>query len=129
MRRLAELGLPAAAHAVTDGGLAVALAEMAMAAAPGAAGCHAVVGADTGDGARALPPSAALFSESHGRIVVEAPVHAAGTIAELAAAAGVPCRILGRVVDGEVRIHDGADRVLLARSTSALTAARKEASA
>lgn len=129
MRRLAELGLPAAAHAVTDGGLAVALAEMAMAAAPGAAGCHAVVGADTGDGARALPPAAALFSESHGRIVVEAPVHAAGTIAELAAAASVPCRILGRVVDGEVRIHDGADRVLLARSTSALTAARKEASA
>ena len=43
MRQLANYGLPVAAHAVTDGGLAVALAEMAMAAAPGAAGCHVTV--------------------------------------------------------------------------------------
>lgn len=172
MQRLTDHGLLAAAHAVADGGLAVALAEMCIHAAPGAGGCHVSVPAAAQPGGRARrgaanghssgtgrevpagrspggraepngsgsrldgrddgetwPPSVALFSESHGRIVVEAPVHAAQTVSELAAATGVPCRILGRVADGELRIVDAAGRLLILRSTAALAAARKEAPA
>jgi phosphoribosylformylglycinamidine synthase len=84
VRRLIAAGRVSACHDVSDGGLLVALAEMAIAGNLGAA---LDLPAD-------LPPHAVAFGEDQGRYVVTAadpaPVLAA------ARAAGVPARVLGR---------------------------------
>jgi phosphoribosylformylglycinamidine synthase len=79
------------AHDVSDGGLAIALAECCAAADDP----QAMVGASID-----LPPrdeslAAALFGEAPGRVVVTARPEDVAEIAHLAAAAGVPCAALG----------------------------------
>jgi phosphoribosylformylglycinamidine synthase len=86
---LAELvaaGLAPTAHDVADGGLAVALCEMAF-------------GAARGIGARVelvdrIRPDALLFGEAPGRVLVATP--APEKVARRARAAGVPAREIGR---------------------------------
>ncbi len=80
-----------ALHDVSGGGLAIALAELAV-----ASGCGAEV---TGVGSHAE-----LFSESPSRVVVATPDAAA--LLELAAAAGVPAARLGRA-SGERLVVEG----------------------
>jgi phosphoribosylformylglycinamidine (FGAM) synthase-like enzyme len=77
-------------HDVSDGGLAVALAEMAiggrcgfdvdLAAAPGAAG---------------LPPALAAFSESASRVVVAVPEGRGEALVAAAAGRGLPAAVVG----------------------------------
>jgi phosphoribosylformylglycinamidine synthase len=91
-RRLAELiadaasqGLLASAHDLSDGGLAIALAESCL---RGGHGCEISV---TGD------PFVSLFSESAARAVISVPAGQAAEMMALAAAHGVPATQIGAV--------------------------------
>jgi phosphoribosylformylglycinamidine synthase len=91
MAQAAAEGLLRSAHDVSEGGVAVALAECGMTAdGPGLGGRF-----DLGDLLRA---DVALFSETPSRMVVSAPDGAA--LEQAARRAGVPCRALG-VVQGD----------------------------
>jgi len=115
--RLVELLLEVAgrqlvrsAHDVSDGGLAVALAECAILAEPGPLG----VDVDLGDG-DGLSPGALLFGESQSRVVLSCAPGRADDVAALAGRRGLPCSAIGTVgrADGEVRIR-AAGRVAAA---------------
>jgi phosphoribosylformylglycinamidine synthase II len=95
---LVEEGLAAAAHDVSDGGVAVALAEMCMAGA--GVGCAV----ELGDAGRI---DATLFGESGARILVATRPSAAERIRTAARAAGVPARRLG---------SSGGDRLVIRRA-------------
>ena len=84
VRRLIRAGHVVACHDLSDGGLAIALAEMCM-----ASGIGAVV--DIGDG----PRHALLFGEDQARYLVSLAPAEAETLAERAATAGVVLRRLG----------------------------------
>jgi phosphoribosylformylglycinamidine synthase subunit PurL len=83
MRELIRDGLVTAAHDVSDGGLLVALAEMAI-----ASGIGAVLEAPSG-----AAPHAFWFGEDQARYVVTA--KSADTVAQRAKAAGIPLTRLG----------------------------------
>jgi phosphoribosylformylglycinamidine synthase len=106
VRRLIQAGQVTACHDVSDGGLLVALAEMAVA---GGLGAELEFPAD-------LAPHAFAFGEDQGRYVVTArdpaPVLAA------AQAAGVPARLLGRTGGPSLTVSRTG-----ATSVGALTAA------
>ncbi len=106
-RRLAGLlaaaaadGLLAAAHALSDGGLAVALAESCL---RGGTGC--VV--------RLPDPFTWLFSESAGRCVVAVRSGAEAAFDQLRAAHGVPGQAIG-AVGGDSLAVDGCFAIPLA---------------
>ena len=93
-RRLVELlvelaagGLLSSAHDVSDGGLAVALAECAM---KGAAGAEISL-------EETIRPSALLFGETTGRALITFLPGNEGSVGLAAATAGVPFRAVGRV--------------------------------
>ena len=88
VRELIRDGRINAAHDVSDGGLAVALAEMAMASGLGAT----LEAAPSG-----LPPHAFWFGEDQARYVVTAPQERADALLAQAQKAGVPMRKLGCV--------------------------------
>jgi phosphoribosylformylglycinamidine synthase len=88
-------GQVTACHDLSDGGLAVAVAEMAIKSGKGAV-------LDAGDGL----PHAALFGEDQSRYVVAATPEMAKLIALNAEGAGVPFRVLGTV--GSDRLKFGA---------------------
>lgn len=83
VRALIQHGLTTAAHDVSDGGLLVAIAEMAMASGIGAAL----------DAHTTIPPHAFWFGEDQARYVVT--VADADGVAKRARAAGVPLTRLG----------------------------------
>jgi phosphoribosylformylglycinamidine synthase len=97
VRRLKRDGLISAAHDLSDGGLAVAAAEMALAA-------------DTGvriEAREDLQPARWFFGEDQGRFLVAAPSEeAADGIAEAARIAGVPARRVGEVAGRSVRLGE-----------------------
>src|SRR5271165_6662784 len=100
-RRLAALlaaaaaaGLLAAAHDLSDGGLAVALAESCL---RGGVGCAVRLPGD---------PFTALFSESAGRCVVAVRAGAEAAFAELRDQHGVPGETIG-AVGGDSLVVDG----------------------
>lgn len=98
-------GLVAACHDCSEGGLALALAEMALG---GRLGMRVDIPS------RGLAPLSALFAESNGRLVVEvAPDHAAAFTAALADS---PVTYLGAVTDDArlVVAVDGAPQLDLA---------------
>ena len=74
-----------AVHDLSDGGLAVAIAEMAMAAGIGA-GLDAIVGGD----------AAALFGEDQGRYVLTTTEQTVEALLGYAEAAAVPLQVIGR---------------------------------
>jgi phosphoribosylformylglycinamidine synthase len=94
-------GLVAACHDLSDGGLAVAIAEMAIG---GRRGCR--ISLEALPRQAGLDDAAALFSESLGRLLVEiAPEHQGrfeGTMA------GYPCRAVGRVSADEAVVVLGS---------------------
>jgi phosphoribosylformylglycinamidine synthase len=94
---LAARRLLAGTHDLSDGGLAVALVEAAL-----AAGVGATVDLPPVLTAAALPPGqvplAALTSESASRVLVAAPPEAAEGLEALTAEAGVPIARLGTTV-------------------------------
>jgi phosphoribosylformylglycinamidine synthase len=97
---LASAGRLASAHDVSDGGMAVALAECCMASA---SGLGATVRLETA-GVRA---SAVLFGESTGRVLLSYPSHEEGAVRSAAENAGVPFASIGRVGGGRLRIEAG----------------------
>ncbi|GGD91088.1 phosphoribosylformylglycinamidine synthase subunit PurL [Aureimonas endophytica] len=101
VRGLIRAGQVSACHDLSDGGFAVALAEMCMAAGLGA---EATLG-DTHE-----PLHAALFGEDQARYILAVPMEAAPDVTERGAAAGLPFRRLGIVTeDGRLRIGEAVD--------------------
>lgn len=88
-------------HDVGDGGLLVAVAEMALAGSVGA-----TIDAPETD------LDAWLFGEDQGRYVIAVPAAAADTVEQSAAAAGVPSRRMG-VTGGERLIVNGTHAISL----------------
>ena len=93
-------------HDCSDGGLAVALAEMAI-----AGGCGFEV--EAAGSLAQLVPAAACFSESANRVVVAVDESRVQAIADRATAAGVPATVIGRV-GGDRLVWTGAFDVALA---------------
>ncbi|WP_424360562.1 AIR synthase-related protein [Methylocystis parvus] len=103
VRELVLSGRVTAAHDLSDGGLAVALAEMALAGGIGAAAPHAPEG----------PAHAFLFGEDQSRYLVTAATRKdAEAIADSATKAGVPIYSLG-VTGGDSLILPGEAPILL----------------
>jgi phosphoribosylformylglycinamidine synthase len=90
-------GLLSSAHDLSEGGLAVGLAESAIAGGHGA----------TIEPAEGLPLHVWLFSESASRILVSLPPGALPDLERIAASEGVPIATLGTVGGGNVSV--GAD--------------------
>jgi phosphoribosylformylglycinamidine synthase len=98
VQRLAAGRLATAAHDLSDGGLAVAAAEMALAAGVGVAL----------EAPKALTPLAFFFGEDQGRYLVAcAPEGLAAVLAE-ATKAGVAARAVGVVEGDSVALGDSA---------------------
>ncbi len=89
-------GLLTAAHDCADGGLAVAVAECCLAAGAGVDAAEVVLGARL---------DAALFGEAQSRFVVAvADAASAERLRALAAEAGVPATVLGRLGGDRIRL-------------------------
>ena len=98
MVQLASAGMVRSAHDCSDGGLAVTVAECAFDS--GGIGCDVTLpAASSGAGGVA----AALFGEAASQIVVSAREADADRVVAVAAAAGVPARVLGRTGGSRLR--------------------------
>ena len=106
---LAEKGLLASAHDVSDGGLAVALAESAM-----QGGIGATIALDG-----AARSTALLFGESTGRAVVSFKPENEAAVRDLAKEKGVPFSAAGWVGGDRLRI-DGRGKPLVDEPVAAL---------
>jgi phosphoribosylformylglycinamidine synthase len=95
-------GLVSSAHDCSEGGLAVAVAESAI-----QGGIGAVI-------AGAVPDrwDAALFGESQSRIILSAPESSVARIKEVAARAGAPVVVIGRVGGNRLRFDAALDIAL-----------------
>jgi phosphoribosylformylglycinamidine synthase len=94
---LARAHILSSAHDVSDGGIAVALAECCTTAQDGTlVGAHITLPAA---GAGAAPVAEALFGESPSRIIVSMPQDRADDVIARAKGAGVPARQLGHTTD------------------------------
>ncbi|MGE5542246.1 MAG: AIR synthase related protein, partial [Bacillota bacterium] len=116
-------GLLESAHDVSDGGLAVALAECCFAAAPGAGGADILLQWEG-------RPDALLFSESQSRAIVTARPRAADGLLSLCRERNLPCSIAGRVTGTRLRIASqggGEARPLINCDTASLGRAWREA--
>src|SRR5690606_15622021 len=91
-------GQVTACHDLSDGGLAIALAEMAIKSGKGAS-------VEIGDGS----PHALLFGEDQARYVIAATPEFAKLIALNAEGAGVPFRILGTVGGDRLKLDQYCD--------------------
>jgi phosphoribosylformylglycinamidine synthase subunit PurL len=97
VRRLIEDGLLSAAHDLSDGGLLVALAEMAISSGLGAR----VMGAPQG-----VPAHAFWFGEDQGRYLITAPQRSVDAIVRAAERTGVPIVRLGVTGGGALTLPD-----------------------
>ncbi len=109
VRGLIRSGAFTACHDISDGGLAVALAEMAMAGG---------IGATIALPGEAGTPHGALFGEDQARYVVTADPATSGSILAAAAAAGVDAALLGHV-GGESLDVEGIATISIAKLTEA----------
>lgn len=94
VRSLITAGRLTACHDLSDGGLAVALAEMAMAKGIGA----------KVEALPAGPAHAVLFGEDQGRYLLALPAGAAEAVVAEAKAAGVPAEIIGKTGGNELAL-------------------------
>ncbi len=96
-------GLVASAHDLSEGGLALAVAESCMTGQKGAE-----ISLET-----TLAPTVHLFSESQSRILLSVSAEKAAQVEELAKAEGVTCTRLGKVTDNDkVTFTVNGDRVI-----------------
>ena len=94
---LARAHVLSSAHDVSDGGIAVALAECCTTSQDGTlVGAHVTLPAA---GVGSAPVAAALFGEAPTRIIVSAPKDRADDVMKRARDAGVPARQLGHTTD------------------------------
>ncbi|WID98307.1 phosphoribosylformylglycinamidine synthase subunit PurL [Bosea vestrisii] len=94
VRSLITAGRLTACHDLSDGGLAVALAEMAMAKGIGATIAALPAG----------PAHAVLFGEDQGRYLLSLSAGAAEAVVAEAKAAGVPAEIIGKTGGSELAL-------------------------
>jgi phosphoribosylformylglycinamidine synthase len=99
VRRLIADGLATAVHDVSDGGLAVALAEMAIASG---------IGADVSTPGLEIPPAAFWFGEDQARYVVTVRDADAAAATNLGRNGGVPVRRLGTTGGDLLKFPDQA---------------------
>jgi phosphoribosylformylglycinamidine synthase len=98
-------GLAASAHDLSEGGLAVALAECCI---------GGEVGATLELSSGGLRTDSLLFGESQGRVIISTEPEKAGRLLALAAEHGVPARVTGAVGGRELKISvDGNIRIQL----------------
>jgi phosphoribosylformylglycinamidine synthase len=97
VRTMIQGGFAAACHDLSDGGLLVALAEMAMAG---------LRGLTLGPFPSELPLHAYLFGEDQARYLIETPDPQ--TVLEAAGAAGVPARVIGVVGGASLTLSGGS---------------------
>ena len=90
VRRLIESGRLSACHDISDGGLLVALAEMALAALDSGRSVGARIALPAG-----VPDAAWLFGEDQARYLVSAPEGRAEALLADAGDAGVPTSVIG----------------------------------
>ena len=109
VRRQIEAGTVSACHDISDGGLLVALAEMALAALDQGRTIGARIAVPAG------APCAAgwLFGEDQGRYVVSVPQAHAEALAAEAEGAGVPVSAIG-FTGGAALTLDGASAISMA---------------
>lgn len=93
---LIRAGLTTTAHDASEGGLAVALAEMAIA---GGQGLKVLLDAPEG-----VCPDALLFGEAHSRVIVAVPVGHEQAAQETLEGLGVPFTALGESLPGSDRV-------------------------
>lgn len=108
VRGLITAGRVTACHDLSDGGLAVALAEMALAG-------------DIGATITALPAGAnhaALFGEDQARYLVTAPAASADAVMAEAKAAGVPAQTIGATGGTELALPGEAPLAIAALKTA-----------
>ena len=106
VRQLIRDGVTAAVHDLSDGGLAVALAEMAMRSGIGARVETAAAGT--------VPLHAFLFGEDQGRYLLAVPPGRVAEAETAATSAGVPLARIG-VTEGDALTLPGAPPILVAR--------------
>ncbi len=96
VREAIHSGLVTASHDISDGGLAVALCEMALA---GNRGADISLNGN-------MPSTAALFAEDQARYVITVASQDAEKLLENASAANVPVEIIGTTGQNELNISD-----------------------
>ena len=96
VRSLIETGAVTACHDLSDGGLLVAVAEMALAGG---------IGATLGAAPDGLPALAWWFGEDQSRYLVTA--NESGDLLSAATAAGVPATVIGRTGGAVLTLADG----------------------
>ena len=102
VRRLVETGITATVHDISDGGLLVALAEMALAGRSGFRYAHA----------SHLPWHAEAFGEDQGRFLVAVSKRDVENLIKEARAAGAPARIAAHI-EGDEIVISGEDKLSL----------------
>jgi phosphoribosylformylglycinamidine synthase len=116
---LIHQGTVRSAHDISDGGLAVAIAESCFLANQGATGASIGLDADS-------RPDGLLFGEAQARIIVSLDPHNLKALEETVARYGVPSQAIGLVTDETLSITvNGA--LLIQEKTSALQAVWQEA--
>jgi phosphoribosylformylglycinamidine synthase len=104
--RAAEAGLLRSAHDCSDGGLAVALAECCFSSLN-----RTATGAEVGVSVD-LDPATQLFSETPSRIIISFSETDRGEIERIAAEAGCPMGLLGKVGGDRLRIESNDDELI-----------------
>jgi phosphoribosylformylglycinamidine synthase subunit PurL len=107
VRGMIHAGTATSAHDVSDGGLLVALAEMAIASG---------IGAQLSAAPGSIVPHAWWFGEDQARYVVTVPAEQAGLVLAKMKGAGVPCTRIGTT---------GGDAIMVAGETPVSIAALK----
>ncbi len=98
VRQLIRGGKVTACHDLSDGGLAVGLAEMCLAGG---------MGAEVSLPASDLPRHAALFGEDQARYVLSVVAGSADEVIDAAASAGVPANVIGKTTgDGHLTVGE-----------------------
>ena len=109
VRSLIVSGIADTVHDLSDGGLAVALAEMAMAGGLGAALPAAPEG---------VPVHAYLFGEDQGRYLIAVPAEAAADLLYSASAQGIDASTIG-IVTGDSLVLPGEETISVAELKAA----------
>ena len=96
VREAVRGGLVESAHDLSDGGLAVGLAECCF--GPAKTGARLAVETD-------LPAHLALFHEAPSRVLVSASAETAGAVLRLAASRGVSAPVIGETIADEIAVE------------------------
>jgi phosphoribosylformylglycinamidine synthase len=104
VRERIRAGAVTASHDVSDGGLLVAIAEMAM-AAQGKIGAEVTVPEDLSGGGDMAAICAWLYGEDQGRYVLTVPE--AGPLLKAAREAGVPAAVIGKTGGKKLKLSTG----------------------